>query len=417
MHHPEHRAEIQHRRDDRGLDDGGIGHVQRLGHDEGDGAHHRRHDLAAHGGGGFDAAGKGGAIAEALHQGNGELAGGHDIGDARAGDRAHQAGGDDRDLGGAALGPADEAERDVGKQLDHAGPLQERAEQDEQEDVGGRDVGRDAVDALGAEGHVIDDLAERVVADDEGRRQEAAEQAIGQEQAGDDRQGRPHDPPGGDEEHGQRGDADDRVGQRRHAGAEDQRLVFPPLIDGNAHAGEAEQPEQRPQPGILALDGGDQRQAEQAQEADMDGPHDLARQVPQMRRRGELEDREGEGDPEQDPPFRAEREARGQGIVVAHGLAVRRQLVMLLQFSRRTLTHLRLLPEACHGRTLHHRLRKATALSGTMASPVKACRRSGRSRPPPAPSRSAPDRWPAGHAPRPVRPATPAPHPPRAWRC
>jgi hypothetical protein len=39
-------------------------------------------------------------------------------------------------LAGAAARVADEAQRDVGEELDHAGPLQERAEQDEQEDVG-----------------------------------------------------------------------------------------------------------------------------------------------------------------------------------------------------------------------------------------------------------------------------------------
>ena len=195
MHHPEGRAEIEQRRHDRRLDHGGVGDVERLGHDEGDGAHHRRHDLAAHRRGRLDPAGEGGAIAEALHQRNGELAGGHHIGDAGAGDRAHQAGRDDRHLGGAAARMADEAERDVGEELDHAGALHEGAEQDEEEDVGRGDVDRRAVDALRAEGHLVDDLVEIVAAGIERRRQVLAEEAVEQEQAGDDRQRRPHRAP------------------------------------------------------------------------------------------------------------------------------------------------------------------------------------------------------------------------------
>ena len=128
-------------------------------------------------------AGEGGLVAEALHQRDRELAGGDDVGDARAVDRAHQAGRDHRHLRRPALGVADRAQRDVVEQLDHAGALEEGAEQDEQEDVAGGDVGRDAVDALGAEEHLVDDLGEVVAAMVERRRQILAEQAIGEEEA------------------------------------------------------------------------------------------------------------------------------------------------------------------------------------------------------------------------------------------
>ena len=210
------------RRNDRGLHDVGIGHADGFRHDERDGAHDRRHDLAAHRGGRLDAARECRPIAETLHQRNGELAGRDDIGDARPGNRSHQRRGEHRDLGGAALSAAEGAHGDVGEQPDHAGPLQERAEQDEQEDVGGGDGGGDGVDALGAEGHVLDHLLDRIAAMVEGRGQILAEQAIGEEEPGDDRQRRSHGAPDQDEQHHQRGDADDEIGARQLTGAIDE---------------------------------------------------------------------------------------------------------------------------------------------------------------------------------------------------
>ena len=84
VHHPEGGDVIEDGRNDRRLDDLDVGHVERLGHDEGDRAHHRRHDLAAHAGGGLDRAGEHRRVAEALHQRDGELADGQHVGDARS---------------------------------------------------------------------------------------------------------------------------------------------------------------------------------------------------------------------------------------------------------------------------------------------------------------------------------------------
>ena len=74
---------------------------------------------------------------------------------------------------------ADEPERHVVEERDHAGALQERREDHEDEDVGRRDIDRRAVDALGAEAEVLDDLREVVAAVDERRRQVLAEEAVG----------------------------------------------------------------------------------------------------------------------------------------------------------------------------------------------------------------------------------------------
>ena len=92
MHHPERRDVIEQRGDDRSLDYGDVGDTERLGHDERDCAHHRRHDLPTHARGRFDGAGEHRGVAETLHQRNGERPDSHHVGDTRAGDRAHQAG-------------------------------------------------------------------------------------------------------------------------------------------------------------------------------------------------------------------------------------------------------------------------------------------------------------------------------------
>ena len=136
MHHPEGAEEVEDGGDQRRLHHLDIVHAQRFGHDEGDRTHDRRHDLPAHGGGGFHAPREGRPVAEAFHQRDGELPRGHDIRDAGTRDRPHQAGRDHRDLRRAALLVADKAKRDIGEQLDHPRAFQERAEEDEEEDIG-----------------------------------------------------------------------------------------------------------------------------------------------------------------------------------------------------------------------------------------------------------------------------------------
>jgi hypothetical protein len=122
--------------------------------------------------------GKGAAVAELDHQRNRELADGDDVGDAGAGDGAHHARGEHRDFGRTAAGAAEQAERDVSEELDHAGAFEERAEQDEQEDVGRRHVDRHAVKSLGAEREMADDLIEIIAAVIERRGQILAEEPV-----------------------------------------------------------------------------------------------------------------------------------------------------------------------------------------------------------------------------------------------
>jgi hypothetical protein len=56
-------------------------------------------------------------------------------------------------------------------------------------------------------------------------------------------------------------------------------------------------------------DGTEQRKDQEQEEADMDGPHHLARQADQIGGGDDLEHREGDGDPEQDPPLQCRRES------------------------------------------------------------------------------------------------------------
>ena len=91
------------------------------------------------------------------------------------GDRAHQRRGRDADLCGPAARGAEQRHRHFVEEADDSGLLHEGAEQDEEEDVGGGDEGRQAVDALGSEHHLLHHLLEIVAAVIERRGQQMPE--------------------------------------------------------------------------------------------------------------------------------------------------------------------------------------------------------------------------------------------------
>ena len=187
-------------------------------------------------------------------------------------------GGEYRDLGGAAAGAAEQAERDVGEQLDHAGALEERAEQDEQEDVGRRDVDRHAVEAFGAERQMGDDLIEIIAAMVERRRQILAEEPVEQTGAAHQRQRRAHQSARAlEDQDGEQG-ADHEIDVGRVAVARDQVGVENPLVEAAEESGRADDPAQCAADLALGGEIRDQPETEQQQEADMDAAHHLARQ-------------------------------------------------------------------------------------------------------------------------------------------
>ena len=116
----------------------------------------------------------------------------------------------------------EQAHGEIGEQADHAGLLEEGAEQDEQIDVGCRHVGRRAVKTFGTERQLVDDLVKAVAAVGQVARQVFAEQAIGKKQRADDRQGDAHHPSRRLEDQDDQHHADDHVGLGQLSGALDQ---------------------------------------------------------------------------------------------------------------------------------------------------------------------------------------------------
>src|SRR5690606_1617769 len=111
--HEVDRGEVEHGGNDRRDDDLGVGNARDLGHDEGAGAHDGRHDLTARGRGRLDGAGGARWIADPLHERDGERAGGDDVAGRGAVDHAHEAGGEDGDLGRAAARVAGGGEGEI----------------------------------------------------------------------------------------------------------------------------------------------------------------------------------------------------------------------------------------------------------------------------------------------------------------
>ncbi|MCY1462725.1 hypothetical protein D9M71_805300 [compost metagenome] len=70
---------------------------------------------------------------------------------------------------------AEQAHGEVSEQLDHPGLFEEGTEQNEQEDIGGRYIGWCAVQALSAEGQLVDDLVQAIAAMGQVARQVLAE--------------------------------------------------------------------------------------------------------------------------------------------------------------------------------------------------------------------------------------------------
>ena len=149
---------IKQARHQCGEDDLGIGHLKELGHQEGGGAHHRRHQLAAGRGDGLDGGGLVGGVAAALDHRDGDDAGGDDVGNGGTGDRAEQGGGDDGDLHRAATVAAHGEQRRVGEEARAAGGRQQRAEKNEGDDDGAGDRHRDAENAVAVEGEITGKL-------------------------------------------------------------------------------------------------------------------------------------------------------------------------------------------------------------------------------------------------------------------
>ena len=316
MDHPERRDEIEHRRDRRGERDVAVRNVQVLRHDEGDRPHHRRHDLPAHAGGRFDRAREGRAVAETLHQRDGELAGRDDVRHAGAVDRAHQRRRDDRDLRRTARVVADGAHRDVVEQADHARLLEERSEQDEQEDERGGDLDRRAVDAFDAAIHLVEDQVEIVSAMAIGIRDVLAQEEIDEERAAHERQRHSHHAARRLEHQHDDRRADNHV-ERVGVRARHQVDIEDPVVEAEREGADGDQPVMQRHALVRpAAARAEQHEHHEEQEAHMHRAHDDARQRAEGRR-VDLEERESHAHPVGDPARHAveQRDMIGQRLL------------------------------------------------------------------------------------------------------
>ena len=178
------------RRQEGVLDDLHIGDAHVLHHQEGRSPHDRRHDLAVDRRGHFHRAGLLLGETDPFHHGDGEGARGHHVGDGGAGDDAGQGRGDHGRLGRAAAQVTQQAEGELDEVMARTGALEQGAKQHEQEDEAGGDPEGDAEHPFGGDPLVVGQRMQAHPAVGQQGRHPGTGQAVGQEDDGDDRQGR-----------------------------------------------------------------------------------------------------------------------------------------------------------------------------------------------------------------------------------
>ena len=206
--------------------------------------------------------------------------------------------------------------------------LEEASEQDEQEDVGRRNQRRDAVDALGAEIKLADDLIEAVAPVCDRGRQVLSEEPVGQERCADDRQRETQHASGRLEHQHDDDGADDEVGEKRLAALDQLRFEYP-VVERQREGDDAED---RIVPGDpmavgLAVDRIDEER-EQQQKPDVQRARDEARKGTE-RGDDELVARERERDTGDDLPRRSLQLALDAGFVEGGFGYVRRKRLQL----------------------------------------------------------------------------------------
>ncbi|MPM22872.1 hypothetical protein SDC9_69332 [bioreactor metagenome] len=129
---------VEKRGNYRRQSDGGIGNARHLRHNKGRGAHHRGHDLSALRCRYLDGRRHMGLKAELFHEGDGNGAGGDNVGDGAAGHGAHERAADHRGFRRTAVISSEQAVAKVHHYVGRAGALKARAKQDKHEQIGGR---------------------------------------------------------------------------------------------------------------------------------------------------------------------------------------------------------------------------------------------------------------------------------------
>ena len=216
---------IEDRRDGRGDADRSVGDLQELRHDEGGGAHHRRHELPAGRADRFDRRGAVWREPRLDHSRNGDDADREHVRHRAARDHAEQRRADHRDLGGAAAESPHSRHGEIGEEIRAAGARQHLAE----DGVGDHHQNGDLKDRADHAVHVEADVGDHAFG-----RNPAGLEVAAQERAdidiGRDRQDDRDEAPAGDAsarvQHQERQDgaADDAL-DRQHRELIGQRLV------------------------------------------------------------------------------------------------------------------------------------------------------------------------------------------------
>ena len=272
VHDVEQRDVRNQRRQDGVLHHLHVGDAHVLHHQEGRCAHHRRHDLAVDRGRHLHRAGLVAAVAHALHQRNGEGAGGHHVGDRRAGDDASGRRRHHRRLGRPPAHVAQQRERALDEVVAGAGFVEQRAEQHEQEDEAAGHAQRDAEYALGGEPEVRGRPLQRGAAVRQHVGHVGPGKGVDQEQRGHDDHGQAQHAASGLQQQDDADDEDVHVHLRRAAGPGGQLAVEQEQVAG------AEGTDQRHHPigdrhpiGARALAGRIGHEAQEHGERQMDG--------------------------------------------------------------------------------------------------------------------------------------------------
>ena len=211
MHLHEHTEKVHEGRHHRSCDDGLVGHIEELDHQESRSPQHRRRDLPTGGRRRLHGPGKFAAIAHADHGRDRERPHGHCVGHRRTTEHAEHGRSKHADLGGTTRITTGDARRDVQKQLAQANAGGQHAKQHEMEHVGRHHPHRHAINALAGEVLVVDHLAPGGAGMFEQPREIGPRQGIGGKADRDQRQGPSHGPSGGLEQRQEQNRAHDDV--------------------------------------------------------------------------------------------------------------------------------------------------------------------------------------------------------------
>ena len=225
MNAQEYAQEVKDGGNHGGFDDFHVGDAYEFSHEEGSGTHNRRHELPAGGCGCFYGAGEVFVVAQFLHHRNGEGAGTYYVGYGRAGNGTLKGTGDDRYFSRSAGGPAGQGIGNIDEKLAKACFFQVSAEEDEEEDEGGRYAQRNTEYAFGGEEEVSYHLVDGESSVCQRPGHVGAQEAIKQEAENYDDDRKAYDTAGSFQYHHNTQESHHGVGRCNGAGAEDELLV------------------------------------------------------------------------------------------------------------------------------------------------------------------------------------------------